>query len=160
MERKALLNFQELFMDDKINALKGLKKLIGKEFTGKKNIALKAGDIVLDEKNKEYGIIVGIKPKLTGDQLISVLGSDKEIEKIHPSGKSKDELLVLLTISTNAGIADIRLRYTSSKYVMRIESDNKVNEEVNLIKSLVENHCQGECILDCDSCCSLWKYKK
>ena len=148
---------KELTKEKQIEILKGTRVLSRRGMKGKKDEKLMVGDLVYDEKNAEYGILLGIKPVIVGEGMINMLAQKSTLDKIPLSSFPESHTCIVQTISKDEkiGCPIARIRYTSSKYLSRIE---EIHEEVQTLTDL-DCHCQNECFLECSPECSLWKYK-
>lgn len=150
---------EKLDKEKQIAALKGTRVLSRRGVKGKKEEKLMMGDLVYDEKNAEYGILLGIKPMIeAGEGVINFIANKAIQEKINLQTFPEHHTCIIMTISLdkNIGRQTARIRYTNSKYLKRIE---EIHEEVQTLTDL-DCHCQNECFLECSPECSLWKYKK
>ena len=110
----------------------------------KNALGLKPGDIIKHKANGEYGVFVGIKPKRPAQkEVMSRAGVDQD-----------GTMYIAITVSKNdtTGDTELRTRYITPKYVELVEHDG--------ILDLIKNHCERDCILDCDEECLLWKLKQ
>ena len=151
---------KDLTKEKQIEILKGTRVLSRRGVRGKKEDKLMVGDLVYDEKNAEYGILLGIKPIIeAGEGMINMLAQKSNFAKIPLIGFPESHTCIVQTISKDEKIGSrpiARIRYTNSKYLKRIE---EIHEEVQTLSDL-DCHCQNECFLECSPECSLWKYKK
>ena len=149
---------KELTKEKQIAILKGTRVLSRRGVKGKKEEKLMVGDLVYDEKNAEYGILLGIKPIIgAGEGMINMLAQKSTFDKIPLTGFPESHTCIVMTLSKDERIGawTARIRYTSSKYLSRTE---EIHEEVQTLTDL-DTHCQNECFLECSPECSLWKYK-
>ena len=142
--------------EKQIAILKGTRVLSQRGVKGKGDIKLMCGDLVYDEKNKEYGILLGIKPMIAGNS--NFLAKKSVLDKIPIQTFPEAQTCIVMTISKEdkMGFWQSRIRYTASGYLKRVED---VHEEEQTTTDL-ETHCKYECFLECNPECSLWKYKK
>ena len=151
---------KDLTKEKQIEILKGTRVLSRRGVRGKKEEKLMVGDLVYDEKNAEYGILLGIKPNIeAGEGMINMLAQKSNFDKIPLTGFPESHTCIVQTISKDEKIGSrpiARIRYTNSKYLKRIE---EIHEEVQTLSDL-DCHCQNEFFLECSPECSLWKYKK
>ena len=144
--------------EKQIAVLKGTRALSRRGVKGKKDTKLMCGDLVYDEKNKEYGILLGIKPFIEGgDHFIEEIVRKSTLDKIPLTSFPDPQTCILMTISKDEklGTWTARIRYTKSGYLSRVE---EVHEKAQTLTDL-EIHCKYECFLECNPECSLWKYK-
>lgn len=148
---------KELTKEKQIEILKGTRVLSRRGVKGKKDEKLMVGDLVYDEKNAEYGILLGIRPIIVGEGMINHLAQKATFDKIPLTGFPESHTCIVQTISKDEkiGCPIARVRYTNSRYLSRIE---EIHKEVQTLTDL-ECHCQNECFLECSPECSLWKYK-
>lgn len=150
---------KDLTKEKQIAILKGTRVLSRRGVKGKREERLMVGDLVYDEKNAEYGILLGIKPIIDEDgegRMINMLTQKSNFDKIPLTGFPESHVCIVQTISKDEKLCPIaRIRYTNSKYLKRIE---EIHEEVQTLSDL-DCHCQNECFLECSPECSLWKYK-
>lgn len=149
---------EKLDKEKQIAILKGTRVLSRRGVKGKKEEKLMVGDLVYDEKNAEYGILLGIKPMIeAGEGMINMLAQKSGLDKINLQTFPESHTCIIMTISKDEkiGYQTARIRYTNSKYLKRIE---EIHEEVQTLTDL-DCHCQNECFLECSPECSLWKYK-
>lgn len=138
--------------------LKGTRVLSRRGVKGKKDVKLMMGDLVYDEKNAEYGILLGVKPIIEcGEGMINHIAQKSNLDKIPLTSFPEYHTCIVMTLSKDQkiGMWTARIRYTSSKYLSRTE---EIHEEVQTLSDL-DCHCQNECFLECSPECSLWKYK-
>ena len=151
---------KDLTKEKQIEILKGTRVLSRRGVKGKKEEKLMVGDLVYDEKNAEYGILLGIKPNIeAGEGMINMLAQKSNFDKIPLTGFPESHTCIVQTISKDEKIGSrpiARIRYTNSKYLKRME---EIHEEVQTLSDL-DCHCQNECFLESSPECSLWKYKK
>ena len=143
-----------------------LEVVRGKVFP--KDCALKPGDLVLDQKNNEYGIVLGIKPDdIYGKGSLKQILKDSITTKRQVIQYVKDNLdtspnrgtYLLLTMQKADGDNyTFRIRYTNYRFIEKIP-ENDIFEAPESLTDL-ERHCTEQCIMDCYSECSLWKYRK
>ena len=146
---------KELTKEKQIAILKGTRVLSRRGVKGKKEEKLMMGDLVYDEKNAEYGILLGVKPMIEAGEGVTNFVANKAIqEKINLQTFPEYHICIIMTLSKNQ-IWGARIRYTNSKYLKRIE---EIHKEVQTLTDL-DCHCQNECFLECSPECSLWKYK-
>ena len=149
---------KDLTKEKQIAILKGTRVLSRRGVKGEKEEKLMVGDLVYDEKNAEYGILLGIKPIIeAGEGMINMLAQKSTLDKIPLTGFPESHTCIVQTISKDEkiGCPIARIRYTKSSYLKRIE---EIHEEVQTLSDL-DCHCQNECFLECSPECSLWKYK-
>ena len=139
-----------------IKVLKGIRAKSRETLLGKSDLILKTGDIVFDEVNNEYGIILGIKPIASGEWLLDRMVEAANFDNINFSKFPDKNTCILLTLWENkeTGMVESRVRYTNSRYLSRIEKDLKDSQITDL-----DFHCQNECFMECSKECSLWKYR-
>ena len=150
---------KELTKEKQIAILKGTRVLSRRGVKGKKEEKLMMGDLVYDEKNSEYGILLGIKPMIeAGEGMANFVAQKSGLDKINLQTFPESYTCIIMTISKDEKIGrqTARIRYTNSKYLKRIE---EIHEEVQTLTDL-ECHCQNECFMECNQECSLWKYRK
>ena len=150
---------KDLSKEKQIAILKGTRVLSRRGVKGKKEEKLMVGDLVYDEKNAEYGILLGIKPMIeAGTSYTESIARKSVFDKIPLIGFPESRICIVMTISKDEklGCPSARIRYTESSYLSRIE---EVHEEVQTLTDL-DCHCQNECFMECTSECSLWKYRK
>ena len=150
---------KDLSKEKQIAILKGTRVLARRGVKGKKEEKLMVGDLVYDEKNAEYGILLGIKPMIeAGTSYTEAIARKSALDKIPLTGFPESHTCIVMTISKDEkiGCPTARIRYTKSSYLSRIE---EVHEEVQTLTDL-DCHCQNECFMACTSECSLWKYRK
>lgn len=131
-------------MEDELKVLKGVRVLSKRGVLGKGDIKLSIGDLVYDEKNKEYGILLSVKPEIDSTIRFSIF--DKIPLQTFPTSHT----CVILTYSKGDNNT-VRVRYTNSRQLTRIEGETRPND--------IDKHCQEECIMECSKDCSLWKYR-
>lgn len=144
--------------EDQINLLKGAQVVSKGGVIGKNNQVLFPGDLVYDEKNKEVGMLLGIKPLIDGDASLIKKFIDKS-HQITLLNKPEKTTCILLTISYDSefGVHKTRIRYTKSSYLKKLgDTKSKSGDSV----SDLDIHCQYECFMECSEECSLWKYKR
>lgn len=149
---------EEKVKEKLVKALKGIRVESRRSLVGKGESVIKVGDIVWSEKNKEYGIVLGVKPIETGEYLLEKMEKKSMFDGIKFSRFPEKDCCILLTLSqdTHPGLYEARVRYTGSQYLEKAEV---VSEEVETLSDL-NQHCQNECFMECSEDCSLWKYKK
>ena len=78
---------KDLTKEKQIAILKGTRVLSRRGVKGKKEEKLMVGDLVYDEKNAEYGILLGIKPIIeAGEGMINMLAQKSNFDKIPLTG--------------------------------------------------------------------------
>lgn len=109
------------------------------------------GDLVVDVRDKELGFVIG--PIYFNNNEIPnnfKLNLDKN--------NSKTRLYLIVTYSKQAGDdKEYRVRYVTGKYLKPIELEKKASE---LKMDDLARFCNSQCFMECNSDCSLWKYKK
>ena len=128
---------KDLTKEKQIEILKGTRVLSRRGVKGKKEEKLMVGDLVYDEKNAEYGILLGIKPIIeAGEGVINMLAQKSNFDKIPLTGFPESHTCIVQTISKDEKIGSrpiARIRYTNSKYLKRIE---EIHEEVQTLSDL------------------------
>jgi hypothetical protein len=149
---------ESLSKEEQINLLKGIRSLSnGCGVVGKNKQILLPGDLVYDEKNKEYGIFMGIKPLIDHNTTLMKKFIQQAFSKILDP-KPEYQTCALMTISVKPGGSthEIRIRYTNSRWLEKIVEQDGQETSV----SDLDHHCQYECFMECSAECSLWKYKR
>lgn len=135
--------------DKQVNVLKGVLGLSERGVKGKDGRKIYPRDIVTDTKNKELGIMLGVKPMIENKAI-----RGRVIANIPTS--AEEQTAVLLTIQeTVTDRPGLRIRYTSSKFLEKLGEDEEPASLTDL-----QQHCENECFLECSQECSLWKYKR
>ncbi len=144
---------------EEIDILKGVRVLSRRGVKGKGDVKLMMGDLVYDEKNNENGILLAVKPLIeSGKYMENNVAQKSMLANIPIQTFPEANTCTIMTFSKNPNTGQnmLRVRYTASKYLKRIE---EVHEEAQTLTDL-DNHCQNECFLECNPECSLWKYRK
>jgi hypothetical protein len=144
---------------EEIDVLKGVRVLSRRGVKGKGDVKLMMGDLVYDEKNNENGILLAVKPPIeVGKYMENNVAEKSMLANIPIQTFPEANTCTIMTLSKDPKTGEnmLRVRYTASKYLKRIE---EVHEEVQTLTDL-DNHCQNECFLECNPECSLWKYRK
>ena len=130
-----------------VKVLKGVRVLSRRGVLGRGDIKLSIGDLVYDEKNKEYGILLSVKPE--AESIRSTIRFSIFNKIPLQTFPTTPHTCVILTYSS--GDDTVRVRYTNSRQLTRIEGETRPND--------IDKHCQKECIMECSKDCSLWKYR-
>lgn len=103
------------------------------------------GDIVKDIRSDEICIVIG-PADYSGDEFDNVKGFEL----------TSNPTILLLSLRED-DIRRTRVRYIRKNYLKLVEKSEK---SLNFDTDPISTFCSSQCILDCDSDCSLWKYKK
>jgi hypothetical protein len=144
---------------EEIDVLKGVRVLSQRGVKGKGDEKLMMGDLVYDEKNKENGILLAVKPPIElGKHVKNRVAGKSMLSNIPIQTFPEANMCIVMTLSKDPKTGEnmLRVRYTASSYLKRIE---EIHEEVQTLTDL-DNHCQNECFMECNQECSLWKYRK
>ena len=103
----------------------------------------KAGDIVYDDKNQEFSIVMG---------LVDRSGTDFN----DTEGEISSNPTILLLTKDYDNDSATRVRYTRKNRLTKLEDFKGISFSKNDLKTF----CDSQCIQDCSEDCILWKYKK
>ena len=103
------------------------------------------GDIVKDIRSNELGIVIG-PADYAGDEFDTSKGFEL----------TNNPTILLLSLREE-DINRTRVRYTRKMYLRKVEKSGK---SLNIDPNPIATFCSSQCILDCDSDCIFWKYKK
>lgn len=156
MKQEHLDLLSEVFESDDVELL--AKKVndvrILRDITCQRNglTSFEFGDLVVDIRDKELGFVVG-----------PIYFNNNEVPKNFKYNldkkSSEKNLYLIVTYSKQAGgdNKEYRVRYVTGKYLKPIELEKKASE---LKVDDLTRFCNSQCFMECNSDCSLWKYKK
>lgn len=127
--------------DKVIQILKNLKLVRDVVCQKKKLSDFSFGEIVLDLKNKEVGIVIG-----------PFVRDKEQLGKSYFSNDSSKLLYLIVTHSEDS----FRVRYVRGSFLKSLNLEVDKNLSINDL----QYHCESQCIMECSSDCSLWKYSK
>lgn len=137
----------------KIDELKKILRLAKLILTRKDN-PLKLGEIVFDERDHEFGVVLGEKPN---GNMLYASGLEDHKKLLYRN-------YLVMTLTEDDGNLNFRVRYLNSGMITRIDVGQKVGENdlKGSIKALsdLEFFCKYQCLLECDEECALWKYTR
>ena len=135
----------------------------------------KVGSIIFDNKHKELGILIGPLDAFGIDKI-----TKERKKKYYTTGGdlSEGETTFLVVSATSRYIIDntavanscskspvnndseiynnlFRVRYLKGKDIIRLDTDSLSNTELD-----IKEFCCNQCVMDCNSDCKLFKYKK
>ncbi|MBP3732256.1 MAG: hypothetical protein J6I84_03335 [Bacilli bacterium] len=140
-----------------------------KETVFDSNSKFKPGDIVFDQKNNEYGIVLGKKPSdVYGthnlEKIIEKsLTNRKVIQYVDGFDDKKDSgTYLLLTMQPSPDDLEntytFRIRYTNYRFIELIKGPKHEDHTTSITD--LDRFCTEQCLMDCSEDCALWKYKR
>lgn len=123
----------------------------------KQKLAFKTGDIVLNERDGEYGVVLGERPAPLIKNIDDLVDQSQAIYKEKAQDKTIMILLTLYKDDESRNIFDWRVRYVNTTQLKKVEDvgDFKLQE----INKDLKQYCENQCIFDCHQDCLLYKYK-
>ena len=125
----------------------------------KQKLAFKTGDIVLNERDGEYGVVLGERPAPLFKNIDDLVDQSQAIYREKAQDKT---IMILLTLYKDSevgekNIYDWRVRYVNTTRLKKVEDigDFKLQE----INKDLKQYCENQCIFDCHQDCLLYKYK-
>lgn len=103
------------------------------------------GDIVKDSRSGALGIVIG-PADYAGNEFDTTKGFET----------TSNPTILLLSLRED-DMNRTRVRYVRKTNLLKIEKSEK---SLNIDPNPIATFCSSQCILDCDSDCILWKYKK
>ena len=107
------------------------------------------GDLVYDSRTEEHGIVLGEMPDL---ETISSQISHKMTKR--KDGETRRYIVLTITTDQENGEKRTRIRYVNRHNLRLI-----VEKDRNTLTDL-DKFCSKQCIQECSSLCSLYKYKR
>ncbi len=108
------------------------------------------GDLVYDSRTEEHGVVLGEMPNL--DFLPSQVSHT--MSKRIKEGETRKYLVLTITTDQDTGKKRTRVRYVNRHNLRLI-----VEKDRNTLSDL-DKFCSRQCIQECSSLCSLYKYKR